>query len=365
MAAKRFNASVFIFVFLFGTQAAILEALKLFDAPLAPVFIFGDSTFDVGTNNFLLVRQDIKANFPYYGIDYPYADPTGRFSNGYNTADQIVRLLGYRRSPPAFFSLVNHTSSFKKKILQGVNFASGGSGILDNTGSEFNNTMSLGNQIKLFETVHSNIAELRGPEETATMLSKSLFLISVGSNDIFDYLRYNIGSTSWPEFLTAMQSTYSNHLKSLYDLGARKFGIISVPPIGCCPLQRTANATGGCFEVANEFARSFYIATEALLKQMSLELPGMIYSLGNLYEMTMIVIEEQYAFGIKNIEKPCCGDALVQCNQNASLCPNRDEYLFWDWVHPTQLASKLAALSLYGGSTRFVTPMNFSRLAEV
>ncbi|KAK2656898.1 hypothetical protein Ddye_009950 [Dipteronia dyeriana] len=354
----RFSTWVFLFLF---TGSVAIEASKLFEAP---VFIFGDSTVDVGTNNFLPVRQEIKANFPYNGIDYPYSEPTGRFSNGYNIADQIVRLLGYKRSPPAFLYLLNHASSFKKKILQGVNFASGGSGILDGTGGGFNNSMSLGKQIQQFVTVHSNITELRGTEETADMLSNSLFLISAGSNDIFDYLRIN-GNPSLPDFLTTIHSTYHDHLKSLYDLGARKFGIISVPPTGCCPLLRTKNSTGGCFEVANEYAQSFYNAAEDILRQLSSELPGMTYSLGNLYEMTMIVIEDQYAFGFKNIDRACCGSALSQCNQNASLCWNRDEYLFWDWVHPTQLASRLAALTLYGGSTRFVTPMNFSQLAGV
>ncbi|KAI9164673.1 hypothetical protein LWI28_000071 [Acer negundo] len=359
MAAMRF--STWVVLFLFAGPVAI-EASKLFEAP---VFIFGDSTFDVGTNNFLLVSQEIKANFPYNGIDFPYSDPTGRFSNGYNTADQIVRLLGYKRSPPAFLSLLNHTSSFKRKTLQGVNFASGGSGILDGTGADFNNTMSLGKQIQQFVTVHSNITELRGPEVTADMLSKSLFFISVGSNDILDYLYFNRSRLSRPDFLTTIHSTYHYHLKSLYDLGARKFGIISVPPIGCCPLLRSLNSSGGCLEVANEYAQSIYNATEDILKQLRLELPGMTYSLGNLYEMTMIVIEDQYAFGITNIDTACCGNATSPCNQNASLCWNRDEYLFWDRVHPTQLASRLAALTLFGGTTRFVTPINFSQLAGV
>lgn len=56
--------------------------------PVPAIFIFGDSTFDVGTNNFLKDSQ-ATANFPYNGIDFPYSVPTGRFSNGYNSADQI------------------------------------------------------------------------------------------------------------------------------------------------------------------------------------------------------------------------------------------------------------------------------------
>lgn len=52
------------------------------------VYIFGDSTMDVGTNNHLK-GSTATANNPYYGIDYPNSKCTGRFSNGYNTADYI------------------------------------------------------------------------------------------------------------------------------------------------------------------------------------------------------------------------------------------------------------------------------------
>lgn len=47
--------------------------------------MFGDSLIDVGNNNYFTTI--IKANFPYNGHDYPGGKPTGRFSNGKNTAD--------------------------------------------------------------------------------------------------------------------------------------------------------------------------------------------------------------------------------------------------------------------------------------
>lgn len=58
------------------------------EAAQVTVFIFGDSTVDVGTNN-LLNGTSALANFPYYGIDFPGSIPTGRFSNGFNLADQL------------------------------------------------------------------------------------------------------------------------------------------------------------------------------------------------------------------------------------------------------------------------------------
>lgn len=55
------------------------------------VFVFGDSTMDVGNNNYLSGENVPRANKPYYGVDYPTSRPTGRFSNGYNVADFIGR----------------------------------------------------------------------------------------------------------------------------------------------------------------------------------------------------------------------------------------------------------------------------------
>lgn len=63
-------------------------------APPAAIYIFGDSTVDVGTNS-LLPATGARADFSPNGVDFPYSVPTGRFSNGLNSADQIgIILLG-------------------------------------------------------------------------------------------------------------------------------------------------------------------------------------------------------------------------------------------------------------------------------
>ncbi|GJU10332.1 hypothetical protein Tco_1132728 [Tanacetum coccineum] len=69
----------------------------------APIFIFGDSTTDVGTNNHLPTCT-AKADHRYHGIDFSYSKPTRRFSNGKNAADQIVRLLGNHQDGLAFLA---------------------------------------------------------------------------------------------------------------------------------------------------------------------------------------------------------------------------------------------------------------------
>lgn len=85
-------------------------------------------------------------------------------------------------------------------------------------------------------------------------------------------------------------------MQALLELGARKFGIISVPSIGCCPSQRLNSTNGGCLEELNEHARAFHTKIESILCRLSEEYQGMKYSLGNAYEMTINVIDNPLLF---------------------------------------------------------------------
>ncbi|KAK7360275.1 hypothetical protein VNO77_02258 [Canavalia gladiata] len=121
------------------------------------LFIFGDSDFDVGTNNFLNTKA--KANFAYNGIDFYHSTPTGRFSNGFNLADQLARKFGHKQSPPPYLGLEKNESSFKNNILQGVNFASAGAGILSETGSQL--CSSLASEATTSSNLHVMATHLR------------------------------------------------------------------------------------------------------------------------------------------------------------------------------------------------------------
>ncbi|KAG2692065.1 hypothetical protein I3760_08G035200 [Carya illinoinensis] len=92
-------------------------------------FIFGDSFSDNGNNN---NRATVaKANYQPYGIDFPKGT-TGRFTNGRNLADFTAEKLGFPvDSIPPY---ANAADGSVEKILKGVNYASGGAGILTETG---------------------------------------------------------------------------------------------------------------------------------------------------------------------------------------------------------------------------------------
>lgn len=160
-----------------GTYATLYSPSA--DGMPPPIFVLGDSTADVGTNSYL-PQSRARANFPHNGIDFPNSRPTGRFSNGFNSADFLGQWLsilstcqlliciyidthkhashailfgpsgkkfGLKRSPPPFLSLLTLGSRFKKHLFKGVNFASGGAGLLDITGL---NLVSLLHQLILY-----------------------------------------------------------------------------------------------------------------------------------------------------------------------------------------------------------------------
>ncbi|KAK9987625.1 hypothetical protein SO802_027864 [Lithocarpus litseifolius] len=128
--------------------------------------------------------------------------------------------------------------------------------------------ISLAVQILQFATVQNDLIGTMGQAAMEKFLSKSLFFISIGSNDIFAYYHSN-SSLSKQDFMFNVVLTYEKHLKDLLNLGARKFGIISVPPIGCCPSHRIYNATGGCLEELNDQARAFHATVDSLLCNLS------------------------------------------------------------------------------------------------
>ncbi|XP_040369182.1 GDSL esterase/lipase At5g63170 [Rosa chinensis] len=130
--------------------------------------------------------------------------------------------------------------------------------------------------------------ELLGASAVAN-ISKSLFIISVGSNDIFEHYDANDTSTG-QNYITTLISTYETHLRNLYELGARRFGIISVGALGCCPILRSKYG-GCCLEPMNRDAQLFYTALRDLLQKLSSECKGLMYALGDSYDMSKYILD--------------------------------------------------------------------------
>ncbi|CAL1397803.1 unnamed protein product [Linum trigynum] len=72
------------------------------------------------------------------------------------------------------------------------------------------------------------------------------------------------------------------------------------------------------------------------------------------------------AYGFTETRVACCGQSpyngLGQCTPASNLCPNRDEYLYWDSTNPTDRAQRFFVEGILSGSATVVFPMNLNSM---
>ncbi|XP_024976821.1 GDSL esterase/lipase At5g55050 [Cynara cardunculus var. scolymus] len=358
-----FIVSFFLCAVIFRSGVVLCESVP-------GLYIFGDSLVDVGNNNYLALSL-AKANFPHNGVDFPTGKATGRFSNGKNAADFLAEKVGLP-SAPAYLSLVSKSKklSSSNATVTGISFASGGAGIFNGTDELFKQSIPLTKQVEFYSLVHDQLVQQLGAAAAQTHLSKSLFLIIIGSNDLFGYFNKdsNVSKQYTPQqYVDLMVSTLKSLIKKMHGLGARKFVVSGVGVIGCCPAQRKQNNTE-CKAEANYWSKKYNDGLQALLRELKSELSDINYSYFHLYDAMNGVIQHPQNYGITEIKAACCGlgnlKADIPCIPVSTFCTNRKNHLFWDLYHPTETASGIFAGIIYGGSPQFTNPMNVEQLVK-
>ncbi|KAJ4973075.1 hypothetical protein NE237_006249 [Protea cynaroides] len=312
-------------------------------------FIFGDSLSDVGNNKYL-PRSLATANLPWYGIDFGNGLPNGRFTNGRTVADIIGDKTGLPR-PPAFLD----PSLDEDMILNnGVNYASGGAGILNETGSLFIQRLPFSKQIELFQGTQDLIKNKIGTVEAKNFFEESRYVIAIGSNDFINNYLMPTYRDSWTyndnSFISYLMTTLEQQLKQLHSLGARKLIVFGLAPMGCIPLQRVLSLTGKCQTRTNKLAVSFNTAAQKLIENLSENLPNASYRFGNAYDVVEDVINNPHKYGFNNSDSPCCSFGRIRpaltCIPASTLCPDRSKYVFWDEYHPSDTANEMMATEI-------------------
>lgn len=372
MATTSINGAPINFVVSLLCCALVLFGSGVLCELVPGAYIFGDSLVDVGNNNHLALSL-AKANFPHNGVDFPTGKATGRFSNGKNAADFLAEKVGLPSAPP-YLSLVSKSRklSSSNATVTGVSFASGGAGIFNGTDELFKQSISLTKQVEYYSLVHEDLVQKMGSNGAQAHLAKSLFVIVIGSNDLFAYFNQNskISTQYTPQqYIDLMASTLKELIKRMYGMGARKFVVSGVGVIGCCPAQRKQNNTGECKVEANYWSTKYNEGLKALLRDLKSESSDIYYSYFNTYDVMNGLIQHPQNYGITEIKAACCGlgnlKADIPCIPISSFCSNRENHLFWDLYHPTETASSIFANVIYSGSQQFTTPMNVEHLIKV
>uniref|UniRef100_A0A7N0T742 GDSL esterase/lipase n=1 Tax=Kalanchoe fedtschenkoi TaxID=63787 RepID=A0A7N0T742_KALFE len=341
-------------------------------------FIFGDSLVDVGNNNYLLTLS--KADSPPYGIDFASSggNPTGRFTNGRTITDIVDEALGAGSFSPPY---LDPNAKQESAILRGLNYASGSSGILDETGIFFIGRISLSKQVSNFEETKFHMVNLMGQRKADELIRRAIFSITTGSNDILSHLQdsfltsfmdHKLSPSTFQNFLI---SNMTMQLKRLQNLGAHKILVVGVGPLGCIPIVRALNFVplGECADQVNAFVRSYNLNLRKMLEKLNQEtypqLPIVVFA--DPYAIVSRVIQSPHLYGFENAYDPCCVGHFLpficlggsQANATTyGLCQDRSKYVFWDAYHPTEAANIIIAKELLDGNHSVISPMNIRGL---
>ncbi|CAM8945343.1 unnamed protein product [Rhodiola kirilowii] len=326
------------------------------------LFIFGDSTVDPGNNNYITSTPENRANYKPYGQHGFFDAPTGRFSNGRVSVDFIAEKANLPLIPPFMQPFIVYSS--------GVNFASGGSGVLPETNQ--GNVIDLPTQLKNFELVRKSLAKKHGDYESKRIISKAVYFVSIGSND---YLGGYLGSPKMqalhqPQaYVELVIQNLTRSIQFLYEKGARKFGFLSLTPLGCLPALRAANpvpnANGACFEQANTLAMGHNHGLSAVLENLQQGLKGFKYSNTQFYNWFQDRINHPSQHGFKDGVNACCGMGPYRgtntCGGTKSikhydLCDEPADYVWWDSYHATEKLHEQVAEDLWDGPASFIGP---------
>uniref|UniRef100_A0A7N0ZXC3 Uncharacterized protein n=1 Tax=Kalanchoe fedtschenkoi TaxID=63787 RepID=A0A7N0ZXC3_KALFE len=319
------------------------------------LFVFGDSLFDAGNNQYLnrssRSSSELEASTWPYGETY-FKRPTGRLSDGRIVPDFVAQ---FARLP----ILLPYLQPGAKDLRNGANFASAGAGVLSET---HHGMISLGEQLSYFREAENTLKQQMGAAATGRLLTDAVYLFSMGGNDYFHFYLSNSKAATQPKkrgFVARVIGNLSQVLQEVYDMGGRKIGFQNAGPLGCAPGMKAMNGfTGpGCIALLSELARLHNRALSRVLAALAAKNPGFKYSIFNYYDALYDRITNPSKYGFKDGADACCGP--IDCGRNGTaVCSNPSEYVWFDGGHTTQRANYQLAQLIWAGPMNITRPYN-------
>ncbi|KAI9153663.1 hypothetical protein LWI28_014709 [Acer negundo] len=237
--------------------------------------------------------------------------------------------------------------------------------------------LRLSKQVELFEeTVKWQLQTYyKTSQELSYYLSKSLFLITIGSNDyISNYLDDTIigkiirKRISPDQFAQLLIDRLSDQLKRLHDLGGRKIVFFELGPIGCIPsITRKQKHSGKCVENTNQVISFFNNKLPGMLRNLTSTLHGSNFVLGHANWLGYDAVINPSKYGLTDSSNPCCiawFNGTSGCVPFSIPCTSPDEHYFWDGYHLTQTMYSTLASRCINDST-VCMPFTLNQLIQM
>ena len=152
-------------------------------------------------------------------------------------------------------------------------------------------------------------------------MNDTLFIVDSAYFDLFDVLE---GQD--PELVVGgMIESLATNIGVLYGCGASKLLVSNIAPLGTSPMVPAAakDAVNGLSWMYNLYVQLYVVNLYAGLMDVSVV---------DIFTFFTDLIGNQEDFGLTNVTETCVTPFVL----SGAFCKNRDEYLFWDPLHPTK-----------------------------
>ncbi|XAR49852.1 hypothetical protein NMG60_11004010 [Bertholletia excelsa] len=329
----------------------------------AALFVFGDSLFDPGNN------QYINGSSPGPSSHYPYGEtffkhPTGRVSDGRVVPDFIALFANLPILPP-------YLQPGEHDFTLGINFASAGARVLDLPHPGM--AIDLHEQLSYFRKVAQSLRVKLGKVESKKLLMRAVYLFSIGGNDYFS-LSSNYPNTTLSyqrEYVGMVIGNITDVLKEINELGGRKFAFQNAGPLGCTPGKRFEHH-GVCDQLALALAQRHNRLLAQALRIMEKNLHGFKYSIFDYYNALYDRINNPSKYGFKEGKGACCGTGdyrAFNCGVNNGtikydLCSDPSDFVWFDTAHTTENTNWQLAKLIWSGQGKITGPYNVKQLFQ-
>ncbi|CAI9783704.1 unnamed protein product [Fraxinus pennsylvanica] len=330
-----FFPHLFLFVFIFSSKATarnLTSVDKAVNYSASAILIFGDSTVDPGNNNY--ITTPFRSNFPPYGKDFLNQAATGRFTNGRLADDFIANYVGLKDHVPPYLDPNLST----QELLTGVSFASAGSGF-DPLTPTISNVISVSKQLEYLKEYKAKLKETIGKEKMEQLINNALFAVSAGTNDfVVNYFTIPIRRRNYtiPTYMDFVLQQSQQFMQGLLDEGARRIGVVGLPPLGCLPVVITMYSDNAfykreCIDNFSSIARDYNLKLQTQLNAMQLKLAnsGSRIAYLDIYgPLEDMAFHRNYDFDVVN--SGCCGSGYLEasflCNPRSAVCPDASKF---------------------------------------
>ncbi|KAF5461729.1 hypothetical protein F2P56_017804, partial [Juglans regia] len=174
-------------------------------------------------------------------------------------------------------SYANAAVGSVKKILKGVNYASGGSGILTESVKTMSDLITMDEQLINHQKTVSRIINKLGNKNATRLLNKCIYSVAIGTNDYIN--NYFLPKTFYPTSRTYTPSQFaqilfqklSQQLRTLHKREARKVVVFGLGLLGCIPYEVRINGANisGCVDKFNEAVILFNSRLKSLVSYLN------------------------------------------------------------------------------------------------